>query len=76
MPESNFNYNDFDSLSRLRIDARKDSEAALQEVAKQFESIFVQMMIKSMREASVPLQGELFHDNQTEAYTDMYDKQL
>lgn len=74
--ETNFNYNDFADLSRLRIDARKDSDAALKEVAKQFESVFVQMMIKSMREASVPLQGELFHGNESQAYTDMYDKQL
>lgn len=72
----NSNYNDFSSLSRLRADAREDSEAALKEVAKQFESVFVQMMIKSMREASVPLQGELFHSDQSKAYTDMYDKQL
>jgi len=74
--DSMVNYNDFSSLSRLRVDARKDSDAALKEVAKQFESVFVQMMIKSMREASVPLQGELFHSNQSKAYTDMYDKQL
>lgn len=74
--DSNVNYNDFASLSRLRVDARNDSEGALNEVAKQFESVFVQMMIKSMRDASVPLQGDLFHDNQSKAYTDMYDKQL
>ncbi|MDH5426333.1 MAG: flagellar assembly peptidoglycan hydrolase FlgJ [Gammaproteobacteria bacterium] len=74
--ESNINYNDFNSLSRLRVDARKDSQGALQEVAKQFESVFVQMMIKSMRDASVPLQGDLFHGDQSKAYTDMYDKQL
>ncbi len=74
--DSKLNYNDFASLSRLRVDARNDSEGALKEVAKQFESVFVQMMIKSMRDASVPLQGDLFHDNQSKAYTDMYDKQL
>lgn len=74
--DSNTNYHDFNSLSRLRVDARKDSPEALKEVAKQFEAVFVQMMIKSMREASVPLQGELFNGDQTKAYTDMYDKQL
>ncbi|MDH5392558.1 MAG: flagellar assembly peptidoglycan hydrolase FlgJ [Gammaproteobacteria bacterium] len=73
---SNINYNDFDSLSRLRSEARNDSQAALKEVAQQFESVFVQMMIKTMREASVPLQGDLFHSDQTKAYTEMYDKQL
>jgi len=76
LPDTNVNYNDFSSLSRLRVDAREDSQAALKEVAKQFESVFVQMMIKSMREASVPLQGELFNSQQSKAYTDMYDKQL
>ncbi|MDH5517319.1 MAG: flagellar assembly peptidoglycan hydrolase FlgJ [Gammaproteobacteria bacterium] len=73
---SSVNYNDFESLSRLRTDARKDSQAALKEVAKQFESVFVQMMIKTMRDASVPLQSDLFHSDQTKAYTEMYDKQL
>jgi len=76
LPDANLNYNDFSSLSRLRVDAREDSQAALKQVAKQFESVFVQMMIKSMREASVPLQGELFNSQQSKAYTDMYDKQL
>jgi len=70
------NYNDFSSLARLRVDARKDEKSALKEVAKQFESVFVQMMIKSMRDASEPLQGDLFHGNESKAYTDMYDKQL
>ena len=70
------NYNDFSSLARLRVDARNDQKSALKEVAKQFESVFVQMMIKSMRDASEPLQSDLFHSDQSKAYTDMYDKQL
>lgn len=76
LPDSTVNYNDFSSLSRLRIDARDNSQAALEKVAKQFESVFVQMMIKSMREASVPLQDDLFNSQQSKTYTDMYDKQL
>lgn len=45
-------YTDFSGLAALRARAREDKEAALDQVSRQFESLFVQMMLKSMREAS------------------------
>jgi len=43
-------------------------------VAKQFESVFVGMMLKSMRQ--VKLADGILDNNQSEFYRDMYDQQL
>lgn len=39
----------FEALSALKFQAKTDANAALPEVAKQFEAIFLQSMLKSMR---------------------------
>ncbi|MCH8134471.1 MAG: rod-binding protein [Proteobacteria bacterium] len=67
-------YNDFAGLNRLRQLARDQPDQAVQEVAQQFEAIFVGMMMKAMRDAT-PGDG-LFNSDQMEAYQDMFDKQL
>ena len=67
-------YTDFSGLAALRARAREDEEAALDQVSRQFESLFVQMMLKSMRDASL---GEgLLDSKQSEFYREMYDKQI
>ncbi len=67
-------YTDFQGLSDLRLAAKQDSEQALEEVAAQFEAIFIQMMLKSMRDASL---GEgMFESDQSEMFTSMFDQQL
>lgn len=72
--ETNTMYNDFTGLAKLRSQAGKDSPQALEQVAKQFEAIFLQMMLKSMRDAS--LGDSLFGSQQSDLYRDMFDKQL
>ncbi|HED36004.1 MAG TPA: flagellar assembly peptidoglycan hydrolase FlgJ [Gammaproteobacteria bacterium] len=67
-------YNDFQALGSLKKGAREKSPEAIKQVARQFESLFVQMMLKSMRD-TVP-DNELFGSNAEKAYQDMYDKQL
>jgi len=67
-------YSDFSGLAELRRQAGSDPDKAAKEVAQQFESIFVGMMVKSMRD-TLPKDG-LFSSNQMEAYQDMFDKQL
>lgn len=68
------NYNDFSGLAELRLKAGENPGEAAREVAQQFESIFVGMMMKSMR-ATLPKDG-MFSSHQMEAYQDMFDKQL
>jgi flagellar protein FlgJ len=67
-------YSDFQSMSALRQQAHEDPKATLQQVAKHFESLYLDMMLKSMRQAS--LGDPLFDSNNSSLYRDMYDKQI
>jgi flagellar protein FlgJ len=67
-------YTDFSGLTKLRAQAARQSDAAAKEVAEQFESLFLQMMLKSMRDATVP--GESAESDQTQFYQEMFDKQI
>ena len=67
-------YTDFSGLAALKAKAREDQDAALDQVSRQFESLFLQMMLKSMRDASFG--GGLMDSKQTEFYREMYDKQI
>jgi flagellar protein FlgJ len=68
--------NDLSGLARLRgaLKADPNSREGLKQVASQFEALFTQMMLKSMREAS--LGDDLFDNSQSNFYRDMYDSQL
>lgn len=65
---------DANGLSNLKTAARDNSPEAIKAVAKQFEGIFMNMMLKSMRDAS-PQDGE-FDSEQTRSFTAMLDQQL
>jgi len=65
---------DVAGLARLKTAARERSPEALEAVAKQFESLFLGMMLKSMRDANL---GEGLFDSQAgELYQGMFDKQI
>ncbi len=54
-----------------------DDDAALKKVAQQFESMFVHMMLKSMRNANAAFEEDsLFQSESSKFYRDMYDQQL
>lgn len=67
---------DFQGLAELRRSATLDQndQETLKQVAGQFESLFLNMMLKSMREAS--LADGLFDSSQSDMYQDMSDQQL
>lgn len=67
-------YTDFEGLAELRAAARLQTPEAMRETARQFEAIFVQTMLKAMRDAS-PGDG-LFDSDQTDFYRDIHDRQL
>ena len=70
-------YHDFSVFDAMRRDARAGCEAQsdnIKEVAKQFEAIFVQMMMKSMRDTVE--EGGLLNDDSMRFYQDMMDQQL
>ena len=73
MPRS---YTDFTGLGELRGKAQKDQNSALRESAQQFEGLFIQMMLKSMREANAPMKDEDNHSQAMETFEGMFDKEV
>ena len=67
-------YTDLSGLGQLKTSARVNQQAAIKEIAKQFESLFTHMMLKSMRDAS--LGDPIFDSSQSAFYRDMFDNQL
>ena len=67
-------YTDFSGLAALKRDAKTDDPAVLRAVAKQYESMFARMMIKSMRDAVG--KDPIFGSDEESQYQDMYDDQL
>jgi len=62
------------NLASLKQAAASNSPQALREAARQFESLFTSMMLKSMQEAN--FKDPLFGSDQGDLYQDMYDDQL
>jgi flagellar protein FlgJ len=62
------------TLSRLREASRSNPDDALNAAASQFEALFLQMMLKSMR-AGTP-GGGIMDSKQVEFYREMFDQQL
>jgi len=67
-------YGDFAGLEKLKSGAARSDPAAVREVARQFESLFARMMIKSMRAAVG--KDPIFGSDQAQTYQGMYDDQL
>ena len=65
---------DVQSLAALRAQAKTAPDAALGKAASQFEALFIQMLLKSMRD-SLPQDGVL-DSEATRTYTSMFDQQL
>lgn len=67
-------YLDFDGLGQLKGQARQDAKSALRETAQQFEALFLQMTMKTMRESIV--KSDLSEDKTIEMYESMFDKEV
>jgi flagellar protein FlgJ len=65
---------DFAGLAQMRAGAVKGDEKVTKEVAQQFEAIFINMMLKSMREATD--RSGLLDSESTKTYESMFDQQL
>ncbi|OOG27126.1 flagellar rod assembly protein/muramidase FlgJ [Thioalkalivibrio denitrificans] len=69
-----FTYTDLQGFSDLRRMAREESPEAADAAARQFEALFIQMMLKSMREA-MPVDSGMDGD-QVKMYQGMFDQQI
>ena len=67
-------YLDFGGLGALKGKARTDAKSATRETAQQFEAMFLQMMMKTMRDA-VPKSG-MNESQAEETFQAMFDKEV
>jgi len=69
-------YTDISGLNRLKRAAVAEDPAAIKAVAKQFESLFINMMMKSMREANAGFgEDNPFNSSETKFFQEMLDKE-
>ncbi|KKA44454.1 MULTISPECIES: flagellar assembly peptidoglycan hydrolase FlgJ [unclassified Salinivibrio] len=66
-----------DSLRRQAVKGEEgDEQAALRSAAEQFESLFTQMLFKSMRDANEAFESDLIDDRTSKFYEQMADEQM
>ncbi|MBL4828137.1 MAG: flagellar assembly peptidoglycan hydrolase FlgJ [Spongiibacteraceae bacterium] len=74
---SNNAYTDLSSVHAIRSTGLQDKGRALEEISKQFESMLVRMMLKSMRDANATFaEGNYLSSHEADSYQQMYDDQL
>ena len=68
----------FDPQFSQQISKNQSQSESLQQVAEQFETLFLQMVLKNMRSASDALSGDegMFSSDQQLMFRDMYDSQM
>jgi flagellar protein FlgJ len=65
---------DMQSLAAMRMAAHQNPQQTANQVAHQFETVFANMLLKSMRDATPS--GDLLTSDQTKMFTGMLDEQL
>ncbi len=61
------------SLAALRTTSERDPRAAIKETAKQFEAMFMQQLLKSMREAQAAMSSGMLENSGTNLGNEMLD---
>lgn len=73
----NASYTDLNGLNEINQLGKKDQALALKELSKQFESLFLNLMLKSMRDSNAVFEeGGMFQSNEMQFHRDMFDNQL
>ena len=65
---------DFQGLGKLRAQARQDENLAVRETAQQFEAMFIQQMMKTMRDSIE--KSELSDSHAQETFESMFDREV
>lgn len=69
-------YLDFQGLGELKGQAQQDEQGALRKTAEHFEGLFIQMMMKSMRDANSEMKSDLVQSDASDQFESMFDKEL
>ncbi len=67
---------DANALNKLKMQAGNQSDASIQETAKQFESLFMRELLKSMREANNTMKSGMLDNAGGDLGTDLLDQQF
>ncbi len=67
---------DAQSLGKLKLDAGSSTPESIQEAAKQFESLFMKELIKSMRDANASMKSGLTDNAGSDLGSDLLDQQF
>ena len=77
MHSNSLSYTDLNAMAQMKAGSKADSPENMERVARQFESLFLNVMVKSMRDANQAFaEGNPLNTPQTRFYQDMYDSQL
>ncbi|MFA5679376.1 MAG: flagellar assembly peptidoglycan hydrolase FlgJ [Pseudomonas sp.] len=77
MNSPSLSYTDLNSMAQMKSGGKADSPENMERVARQFESLFLNVMLKSMRDANQAFaEGNPRNTPQTRFYQDMYDNQM
>lgn len=77
MNSPSLSYTDLNAMAQMKAGSKADSPENMERVARQFESLFLNVMMKSMREANQAFaEGNPLNTPQTRFYQDMYDSQM
>lgn len=70
-------YSDISRLANLKVGKDRDSEANIKKVAQEFESLFLNQMLKAQRSANEAFsEGNFLNSNEGKTYQQMYDQEL
>lgn len=77
MNSPSLSYTDLNAMAQMKSGGNADSPENMERVARQFESLFLNVMMKSMRDANQAFaEGNPLNTPQTRFYQDMYDNQM
>lgn len=71
-----FNYFDLPALSQLKGKKDDENDETLKVVAQQLESVFLELVLKSMHDANSSMKSELFDRDEEDFYQSMLNQQM
>ncbi len=74
--QGSFTFTDLQGLGALRREAREDTPEARRVVAQQFEAMFLNQLLKQMRDATAVIDSGLVDRDRMRFHEDMLDQQL
>lgn len=73
---ASFNYFDLSSLRNVAVNKNEKQDESLRVMAKQLESVFLEMILKGMHETIKPMKSDLISSDREEFYQGMLNQQL